>query len=558
MKTRSLLMLFGISMLLLFQACTSNSDKTRYAVKAEKSVVTPTPPKAAPPPPPPPVIQEVPNEVYYNQAQEEEPIMNTEDYDKIKENDFRSALKVPLSTFSIDVDNASYSNTRRFLMKGNMPPVDAVRIEEMINYFDYDYDLPTGEHPFSVTTEVATCPWNPKNRLVHIGLQGENIPQENMPPSNLVFLLDVSGSMKAPDKLPLLKNALKMLIKQLKNEDRVAIVVYAGASGVILNSTPGTEKRSMRLALDGLEAGGSTAGAEGIQLAYKIAQKNFIKGGNNRVILATDGDFNVGVSSNAELVRLIERKREKGVFLSVLGFGTGNYKDSKMEQLADNGNGNYAYIDNINEAKKVLVTEMQSNIYTIAKDVKLQIEFNPARVKEYRLVGYENRLLNDEDFNDDKKDAGEMGPGHTVTALYEIIPVDAEGGSAASIDDLKYQDRTVKSSAQNDEDMMTIKLRYKKPDGNTSKLFKLTTADTGKSLADASDNFRFSSAVASFGMLLRDSKYKGAANYANVEELARGAIGTDKEGYRKEFLTLIELTNSFDDRNETLQAEGNN
>ncbi len=569
MKTRSFLCMLGLIGLFLF-SCANKSDQTpskekiefqdnvQYNVKSKKAKDNPavTVPRTAPPPV---VMEDAAEEIFHYLEQEvvtdHKPEMNTEEYNHIQENDFRSALQTPLSTFSIDVDNASYSNVRRYLMQGRIPPTDAIRIEEMINYFTYEYEKPSGEHPFSVTTEVATCPWNPKNRLVHIGLQGETIPQDNIPPSNIVFLLDVSGSMNQANKLPLLKNAFKLLIKQLKEEDRVAIVVYAGASGVVLPSTPGSNKRQMRLALDGLSAGGSTAGAAGIQLAYKIAQENFIEGGNNRVILATDGDFNVGVSSQGELIRLIEEKREKGVFLSVLGFGTGNYKDSRMEQLADNGNGNYAYIDNIQEARKVLVTEMQSNLYTIAKDVKLQIEFNPAHVKEYRLIGYENRLLKDEEFNDDKKDAGEMGPGHTVTALYEIVPADSESEYSTSVDPLKYQEQSVKTSAKSDPDLMTIKLRYKAPDTKKSVLFQQATRDEGKQLADASENFRFASSVASFAMVLRDSKYKGAANYANIEELARGAIGADKEGYRKEFLTLIEMAGSFDERGEGLRAE---
>ena len=561
MTTRSIIATLALIGLFVFACAPVNkNDQANYQVKSKKErPVVPRTSNVPPPPPPPPVAySDAVEEIRVNPNQqrlEYEPVHNTEEYNHLQENDFKSALNTPLSTFSIDVDNGSYSNIRRYLMGGRLPPVDAVRIEEMINYFDYDYEAASGDHPFSVTTEVATCPWNPKNRLVHIGLQGKNIPTDNLPSSNIVFLLDVSGSMNQSNKLPLLKNAFKMLIKQLKAEDRVAIVVYAGASGVVLPSTPGTEKRQMRLALDGLSAGGSTAGAQGIQLAYKIAQENFIKGGNNRVILATDGDFNVGQSSQGELVRLIEGKRDKGIFLSVLGFGTGNYKDARMEQLADNGNGNYAYIDNIQEARKVLVTEMQSNLFTIAKDVKLQIEFNPIHVKEYRLVGYENRLLNDEDFNDDKKDAGEMGPGHTVTALYEIIPAHAEDGQSTSIDPLKYQESNVTASAKNDPDMMTIKLRYKEPDADKSKLFQLATRDADKSLNDASENFRFSSAVASFGMMLRDSKYKGDANYDNITELAQGALGDDKQGYRKEFLTLIELCKSFDERGSGLQAE---
>jgi Ca-activated chloride channel homolog len=469
---------------------------------------------------------------------------NTESYALIKENDFRKVTDQPLSTFSIDVDNASYSNTRRFILEGRFPPKDAVRIEELINYFDYDYAAPSGEHPFSVTTEIADCPWNSKNRLVHIGLKGMDMDKGQVPPSNLVFLLDVSGSMEAPNKLPLLKSAFKMLINQLTARDRVAIVVYAGASGLVLPATPGDNKQAILLALDALEAGGSTAGEAGIQLAYKIAMDNKIEGGNNRVILATDGDFNVGPSSDAELVRLIEKKRDQGVFLSVLGFGTGNIKDSKMEQLADNGNGNYAYIDNVREARKVLVTEMMSTLYTIAKDVKLQLEFNPAHVSSYRLIGYENRVLNNEDFDDDQKDAGEMGIGHTVTALYEIVPTDKSQANNPG-NKLKYQEQTIKANAASDPDMLTVKLRYKSPVGEQSKLFELTSRDHGKTLAESSDNFRFSAAVAGFGMLLRDSQYKGNNSYEAVADLARGALGADKESYRNEFLTLVEVCGSL-------------
>lgn len=472
-------------------------------------------------------------------------MMNTEQYDLIVENDFRSALKYPLSTFGIDVDNASYSNSRRFLMQGTMPPRDAVRVEEFINYFNYDYPQPDGKQPFSINTEISECPWNTSHRLVHIGLQGRDIPKENMPPTNLVFLLDVSGSMNAPNKLPLLKNAFKLLIKELREEDRVAIVVYAGASGVVLQSTSGAEKRKIRLAIDELHAGGSTAGAEGIHLAYKIAEKNLIDGGNNRVILATDGDFNVGQSSDSELVQIIEEKREKGISLSILGFGNGNYKDSKMEKLADNGNGNYAYIDNINEARKVLVNEITSTLYTIAKDVKLQIEFNPAHVKEYRLIGYENRIMNDEDFNNDKKDSGDLGAGHTVTALYEIIPKNSKESMISTVDQLKYQDRNLTSNASDDPDLMTIKLRYKAPEADVSELIELSTRDQATSLNETSDNFRFSAAVAEFAMLLRNSKYKGGATYEGVEDLAQSAKGEDLDGYRNEFLRIVKLGETF-------------
>ncbi len=376
-----------------------------------------------------------------------------------------------------------------------------------------------------------------------------------MPPTNLVFLLDVSGSMNAPNKLPLLKNAFKLLIGELRAEDRVAIVVYAGASGVVLQSTSGSEKRKIRLAIDELHAGGSTAGAEGIHLAYKIAEKNLIEGGNNRVILATDGDFNVGQSSDSELVQIIEEKRKKGISLSILGFGSGNYKDSKMEKLANNGNGNYAYIDNINEARKVLVNEITSTLYTIAKDVKLQIEFNPAHVKEYRLIGYENRIMNDEDFNDDKKDSGDLGAGHTVTALYEIIPKDSDESMTSSVDQLKYQDRNLKTSAFGDPDLMTIKIRYKDPESDVSELIELTTRDYGTLLNETSDNFRFSAAVAEFAMLLRNSRYKGNATYDGVEDLARSAKGEDMNGYRNEFLRIVELGKTFSKEDMKLNIE---
>lgn len=462
---------------------------------------------------------------------------NTEEYDAISENTFREALKKPLSTFSIDVDAASYSNVRRFLNNGQRPPIDAVRIEEMINYFSYDYAEPMGEDPFSINAEVAAAPWNSKHKLVHIGLQGKNIPTENLPASNLVFLLDVSGSMNAANKLPLLKSAFNLLVEQLRPEDRVAIVVYAGAAGVVLPSTSGKEKNKILSALDQLSAGGSTAGGAGIQLAYKIAQENFVEEGNNRIILATDGDFNVGASSNAEMERMIEKEREKGTFLTVLGFGMGNYKDSKMEILADKGNGNYAYIDNMTEAKKVLVNEFGGTLFTIAKDVKIQVEFNPVQVQSYRLIGYENRLLKDEDFNNDKKDAGELGAGHTVTALYEIIPVGVKS-EFQPIDDLKYQEKTQLSNAANSDELLTVKLRYKSPRGSKSKLIESVIMDTD--IKETSNNFRWSAAVASFGMLLRNSEFIGDFTMEDAIRLARGAKGKDEEGYRIELIRLME------------------
>jgi len=463
---------------------------------------------------------------------------NTEEYDAINENEFKQSLKNPLSTFSIDVDAASYSNMRRFLNNGQKPPKDAVRIEEMINYFNYDYKQPYGDDPFSINTEIAQAPWNSKHKLVHIGLQGKQIETDNLPPSNLVFLIDVSGSMSSQNKLPLLKSAYKLLVQKLRPEDRVAIVVYAGAAGMVLPSTPGDEKEKIINAIDNLQAGGSTAGGAGINLAYKIAQENFNKEGNNRVIIATDGDFNVGESSNAGMERLIEEKREDGVFLTVLGFGMGNYKDSKMEALADKGNGNYAYIDNILEAKKVLVNEFGGTLFTIAKDVKIQVEFNPAKVSAYRLIGYENRLLNDEDFNNDKKDAGELGAGHTVTALYEIIPEGIES-EFSPIDELKYQESKITKEALNSKELMTIKLRYKQPDGKKSKLLVHELIDDEIVLDKTSNNFRWSAAVAGFGMILRDSEFKNNLTHLDVLELAQSSKGKDEEGYRIEFINLM-------------------
>jgi Ca-activated chloride channel family protein len=464
---------------------------------------------------------------------------NTEEYDRIYENEFLDALSNPLSTFSIDVDTASYSNARRFINNSQLPPPDAVRVEEFVNYFNYDYPPPQDEHPFSIYTELSQAPWNPAHQLAHIGLQGRKIPKEQLPDSNLVFLLDVSGSMNEPNKLPLVKQGFKLLVEQLYEKDRIAIVVYAGAAGLVLPPTPGDNKAVILQAIDNLEAGGSTAGGEGIELAYQIAKDNFIEGGNNRVILATDGDFNVGPSSDAELVRLIEQRREEDIFLTILGFGTGNYKDSKMEQLADKGNGNYAYLDNIREAKKVLVSELAGTLLTIAKDVKIQIEFNPAKVKAYRLIGYENRILAKEDFADDTKDAGELGAGHAVTALYEIIPVGADEATRPT-PELKYQDTDLSAEAEKTNELMTVKLRYKQPDGDESILMVQPVLDESVSLDQASDNFKFSAAVAEFGLLLRDSQFKGEATYDQVLELAKESKGQDEAGYRAEFIRLVE------------------
>ena len=467
---------------------------------------------------------------------------NTENYATIHENGFREVKHNALSTFSIDVDAASYSNVRRFIDQGQLPPKDAVRIEEMVNYFTYEYAPPKNDAPFSIATELADCPWNEDHRLVHIGLQGKQIPTEDLPPSNLVFLIDVSGSMEYPNKLPLLKSAFRLLVNQMRPEDRVAIVVYAGAAGLVLPATTGDKKETILQALNQLQAGGSTAGGAGITLAYKIAQENFQPEGNNRIILATDGDFNVGESSDAGMERLVEKKREAGVFLTVLGFGMGNYQDSKMELLADKGNGNYAYIDNMQEAKKVLVSEFGGTLFTIAKDVKLQVEFNPTKVKAYRLIGYENRMLNNEDFNDDKKDAGELGSGHTVTAMYEIIPADSNE-PVSSTDELKYQKQQVNESAHQSNELLTLKIRYKTPTGKVSQRIEEAVIDRAVSWEATTDNFRFAAAVAGFGMLLRDSEHKGDLTYSDVSVLARAAKGEDTEGYRQEFIRLVESCN---------------
>ena len=468
---------------------------------------------------------------------------NREQYDKIPENKFLSPRSQPLSTFSIDVDRASYANMRRFLRNNRIPPPDAIRIEEMINYFDYDYPQPTGEHPFHIDMELGKSPWNTKHNLLKIGLQGKKISTENLPPSNLVFLLDVSGSMGSPNKLPLLKKAFRILLEKIRPEDKISVVVYAGASGVVLPSTPGSEKDSIRAALDKLNAGGSTAGGEGIKLAYKIAKKNFMENGNNRVILATDGDFNVGVSSDGALVRMIEKKRESGVYLTTLGFGTGNYQEAKMEKLSNAGNGNFAYIDNILEAKKVLGKEIWGTLYTIAKDVKIQVEFNPSNVKAYRLIGYANRMLEAEDFNDDTKDAGEVGSGHTVTALYEIIPP-GTNEEIRSVDTLKYQQSQVVES----DELLTFKLRYKEPADTVSKLLKkpLKTNITEKN--QLSGNFRFASAVAEFGMLLRESELKGNSNYGHVIKEAQKVSNANNDDYKNEFIRLVKTAEALDEK----------
>ena len=465
--------------------------------------------------------------------------MNAEEYKEIAENNFKTVSESPLSTFSIDVDAASYSNMRRYINKGELPPADAIRTEELINYFSYDYPQPTGNDPVKITTEVGACPWNVKHRLVRIGLKAKEIPTDKLPVSNLVFLIDVSGSMYGPQRLGLVQSSLKLLVNNLRDEDRVAIVVYSGSAGEKLPSTSGSDKQKIREAIDELTAGGSTAGGAGIKLAYKMAKQNFVKGGNNRIILCTDGDFNVGVSSDEGLEKLIEQERKSGVFLTVLGYGMGNYKDSKMQVLAEKGNGNHAYIDNLQEANRVLVNEFGATMHTVAKDVKLQIEFNPSQVQAYRLIGYESRLLKDEDFNNDAKDAGEMGAGHTVTAFYEVVPAGIKSDFTGKVDDLKYQKtKPAPAVTNNSKELLTVKLRYKAPDGNTSKKIEQPLIDDKKE--KVSSDFRFASAVAMFGQLLRDSDFKGDATYDKVISLAKTSLDNDEKGYRREFIRLAE------------------
>lgn len=466
------------------------------------------------------------------------PDFNTEEYSAITPNIFHSPFSEPLSTFSIDVDTASYSTIRRFLEQNALPPANAIRTEELLNYFSYDYPQPKGEHPFSVYTEMGVCPWNQKRNLVHIGIQGRKIDMATAAPSNLVFLIDVSGSMDMPNKLPLVRQSLNLLVENMRPQDKIAIVVYAGAAGLVLPSTFGEEKAKISAAIDNLEAGGSTAGGAGIRLAYKTALENMIRGGNNRIILCTDGDFNIGVSSTADLQELVEENRNNGVFLTVLGYGMGNYKDNRLETLADKGNGNYAYIDNLNEAKKVLVNEMGATLYTIAKDVKLQVEFNPAHVKAYRLIGYENRMLRSEDFKDDTKDAGELGAGHSVTAIYEIIPAGSKE-VIPEVDELKYQDFKISDEARKSPEIMTVKLRYKQPTGDVSIPLETPVYNKTLGMQDVSSTFLFSSAVVAYAMLLQDSPFKENLSWDMVAKLAKDNLGDDKDGYRKEFLDLI-------------------
>jgi Ca-activated chloride channel family protein len=471
---------------------------------------------------------------------------NTEAYDHINENPFVRVSDQPLSTFSIDADTASYANIRRFLREKTFPPKDAVRIEELINYFSYDYAGPTGNVPFAVHVDVAAAPWNASHQLVRFGLKGKELDLGQREPANLVFLLDVSGSMQPANKLPLLRRAFKLLVEELEERDRVAIVVYAGASGLVLPSTPCSEKERIQQAIERLSAGGSTNGGGGITLAYKTVEENFVEGGINRVILATDGDFNVGTTNQGDLTRLIEQKAKSGVFLTVLGFGMGNFKDSTLENLADRGNGNYAYIDTIQEAKKVLVESIGGTLVTIAKDVKIQVEFNPAEIAAYRLIGYENRLLRNQDFNDDQIDAGEIGAGHTVTALYELVPA-GQAIEGADVDPLKYQVERDLSSAATSAELLTLKLRYKEPTGSQSKLLEFPVQKAGKAFEQAEPSLRFAAAVAAFGMLLRDSEHKGDSTYDKVISIAQGSSGEDRGGYRSEFIRLVKRAKALQD-----------
>jgi len=501
------------------------------------------------------VIVSTKNELYKNLSEKEldkklnimpiptEPTQ--EDYDAFVENAFESPKTAPLSTFSIDVDNASYTNIRRFLNNGQQVPKDAVRVEEMVNFFKYTYPQPKNENPFSINTEVSDSPWNANNKILKIGLQGKNIPTNDLPASNLVFLIDVSGSMSDMNKLPLLKQSLKILVNELRAKDKVAIVVYAGAAGMVLPPTSGDEKKTIIDALDKLQSGGSTAGGAGIELAYKTAAENFIKGGNNRVILATDGDFNVGSSSNSDMEKLIEEKRKTGVFLTCLGYGMGNYKDSKMEILADKGNGNYAYIDNIQEANRFLGKEFKGSMFAIAKDVKIQIEFNPKQVQSYRLIGYENRKLRAEDFKNDAIDAGELGSNHTVTALYEIIPVGVKSDYLnVQPDDLKYT-KTETNSSNYTNELATIKFRYKKPDGDKSIEMVKVIENKSAVMEKASDDMKFSTAVAWFGLKLRDSKLIADKSSDEIVKLAKQGNSNDSEGYKAEFIRLVETSKQY-------------
>lgn len=470
---------------------------------------------------------------------------HNEEYQRFEENGFISPTKEALSTFAVDVDAASYSNVRRIINSGQLPQKDAVRVEEMINYFQYDLQAPTNGDPVKIYTELTTAPWNKEHQLMRIALKAKDIPKGDLKPSNLVFLIDVSGSMMTNNKLPLVQSSLKLLVDQLRPEDKVAIVTYAGSAGVPLESTKGDQKMKIKTAIDELVAGGSTAGAAGIKKAYQIARQNFIKGGNNRIILASDGDFNVGESSNEAMEDLIAKERESGVHLTVLGYGMGNLKDSKMETLANKGHGNYAYIDNISEARKAMVTEFGATLFTVAKDVKIQVEFNPAYVQGYRLVGYENRLLEAEDFNNDAKLGGDMGVGHTVTAIYEIIPVGVKSSIIGTVDPLKYQNNDKPNVGSKNGELATVKFRYKDPESDKSQLQQTIVTNVAKPLDAVSEDFRFATAVAEFGMLLRNSDYKQNSSFESLVARAKAAKGKDDEGYRAEFIRLAENSKSI-------------
>lgn len=465
---------------------------------------------------------------------------HTESYASITENKFTNPIQEPLSTFAADVDAASYSNVKRFIKSGTLPPTDAIRVEEMINYFDYDLAEPRKGDPVRIMTELTEAPWNTQHQLMRISLKAKDIPTDQLPSSNFVFLIDISGSMGAPNKLPLVKSSFKMLVDQLRPQDKVAIVTYAGNANIALESTTGDKKMKIKEVIDGLSAGGSTAGGDGLKMAYNMARKNFIQGGNNRVIMATDGDFNVGSSSDSDMEKLIVRERESKVNISVLGYGMGNYKDSKLETLANKGRGNYAYINDISEARKAIVSEFGGTMFTVAKDVKIQVEFNPKFVQAYRLVGYENRLMAAEDFNNDNKVGGDMGVGHSVTALYEIVPVGVKSTIIGSVDPLKYQDNKKDVVSNSSSELATVKFRYKAPDSDRSKVQEQVVATKAVPVAQASEDFRFISAVAELGMLLRHSEYKQQANFDQLIQRAKAAKGKDDEGYRAEFIRLAE------------------
>jgi Ca-activated chloride channel family protein len=473
------------------------------------------------------------------------PAPGNEDYDRIVENQFTDPKATPLSTFAVDVDKASYANIRRFINGGQLPPKNAVRIEELINYFNYNLPEPSNGDPVAIQTELATAPWNNRHQLVRIGLKAKDVKTDKLPASNLVFLVDVSGSMSDANKLPLVKTSLKMLVNQLRPIDHVALVTYAGYVGIALESTPADQKEKIKEAIDRLGAGGGTAGGAGLMMAYQVAQKNFIKKGNNRIVMATDGDFNVGASSNKDMEDLIEEERKTGISLSILGFGMGNYKDSKIELLADKGHGNYAYIDNITEATKSMVTEFGGTLFTVAKDVKIQVEFNPAKVQAYRLLGYENRLMAKEDFNNDTKLGGEMGVNHTVTALYEIIPVGVNDNFIGSVDPLKYQKPTEVVKQNTSNELMTVKFRYKTPESEKSEVQTVTLSDKPANIGSVSDDFRFAAAVAEYGMILRNSAFKQNADFKHLIKMAKDAKGKDDNGYRAEFIRLAESTSDI-------------